>query len=535
MSSESTTEAKPAKKAPVKDLTGRSRLVSNVLFTWGGQMVFFVSGFIMPRLIDHKLGKDVLGVWDFSWGLATSFRFVDMGVQASVNRYVARYWGKEDIAGINRVVSSATFALCLAALVIFGCTLFAVMTLPHWSGIHMDQYAYIVTSQWSVLWLGLMLTVSTAFGAFNGVLTGCHRWELQTMRNSTWQFITVASMIVALFLGAGLATLAAITAIGQTLGQVTLVTLAYHACPGLKLRRSEIRWATIKELYVYSGKTLLPTISEMLLNQATTVLITSNVSLAAVAIFNRPRSLLRQIDSLERKMAMILIPTTSSLESCGDNKEIEALLVKSVRYSIYLVIPLVLVLVIFGGEVMRIWMGPDYENWILPAVMAVGFLGTCIQTPILSMLEGLNAHGRAGIGQLVGSALSAAAVFLTLKFTNYGLTGAAVAVTAPLLIVNVLYLPILLCRRLGQNLGKFYIHVAVGPIIHSLPFAIALVAGRLLFKTYPIAAVAVCALGGMTLAITYWRSVLPLGLKSKLNRLFGKLTSKIGMPARRTA
>jgi O-antigen/teichoic acid export membrane protein len=257
-----------------------------------------------------------------------------------------------------------------------------------------------------------MFSAQTALGAFNGVLTGCHRWELQTMRNSLWQFITVVGMLIALWLGFGLVALAAITAICQVLGQLTMVTLAYRACPGLSLKRSYVHKGTIKELYIYSGKTLLPTISEMLLNQTATVLITGSIGLSALAVFTRPRALLRQLDSLERKMAMILIPTTSSLESCGDVKEIENLLVKSTRYSIYLVLPTVLILVVFGGEVMRLWMGPAYANWTLPAIFAIGFLGTGIQTPILYMLEGLNAHGRAGLGQFIGSALSAAAFLL---------------------------------------------------------------------------------------------------------------------------
>src|SRR6185312_16704171 len=114
MSSQTATAAPAATPVPKKDLTGRSRLVSNVLFTWAGQMVFFVSGFIIPRLIDHKLGQEVLGVWDFSWSLVTYFRFVDMGVTASVDRYVARHWGKEDVESINGVLSSATFALSIA-------------------------------------------------------------------------------------------------------------------------------------------------------------------------------------------------------------------------------------------------------------------------------------------------------------------------------------------------------------------------------------------------------------------------------------
>ena len=123
-----------AKPAETVDRTGRSQLVSNVLFTWGGQMVFFVSGFIMPRMIKEKLGTEVLGVWDFSWALIAYFRFVDMGVTASVNKYVARHWGKNEIEGVNRVVSSATFALALAALVILIGNGRGRVTMPYWYG-----------------------------------------------------------------------------------------------------------------------------------------------------------------------------------------------------------------------------------------------------------------------------------------------------------------------------------------------------------------------------------------------------------------
>ena len=28
-------------------------------------MVYLATGFVMPRMIDHKLGQEVLGVWDF--------------------------------------------------------------------------------------------------------------------------------------------------------------------------------------------------------------------------------------------------------------------------------------------------------------------------------------------------------------------------------------------------------------------------------------------------------------------------------------
>ena len=172
MSSATVIEKPAAEGAKATDLTGRSQMVSNVLFTWGGQMVFFVSGFIMPRLIDHKLGQEVLGVWDLSWTLITYFRFVEMGVTASVNRYVARHWGQQDFAGINRVVSSATCALGIAAVLVMISTAVAIFFIPHWFA--EQSPADIAITQKSVFWLGMMLAVSTAL-EFNGVLTGCHR------------------------------------------------------------------------------------------------------------------------------------------------------------------------------------------------------------------------------------------------------------------------------------------------------------------------------------------------------------------------
>ena len=89
-----------------EDLTGRDRLVSNVLFSWSAHFVFIAAGFIMPRMIDRRLGQELLGVWDFAWSLVSYFGLVQMGLTSSVNRYVARYRAVGDISGVNQVVSS---------------------------------------------------------------------------------------------------------------------------------------------------------------------------------------------------------------------------------------------------------------------------------------------------------------------------------------------------------------------------------------------------------------------------------------------
>lgn len=510
------------------DRTGRSRLVSNVSITWIGQMVYLATGFIMPRMIDHKLGQEVLGVWDFCWSLVAYSRFVDFGITTSVNRYVGRLWAQKDIAGINRVVSSGTVALLATALLMMLATAVAVITLPYWFSDRLD--GYVSVTQKSVFCLGLMLSVNSAVGGYNGVLTGCHRWELQTMRNVGWYVISVIAMLIALWMGGGLVALAAITSFCTIMGHLTVVALAYKVCPGLKLRRADIHWATMKELYTYGGKALVPTISEMLLHQTASLLVMGSLGPGALAIFTRPRSLLRQVDALERKMAMILVPTASSLEGAGQLQQIQHLMVKSVRYSIFLVLPMVVVLTLFGGELMQLWMGPDYRNWALLAILGVGFLGTSIQTPIFSLLSGLNAHGQAGLFQLIGSALSAGGVFTALKVFHGGIEWAAVSLTVPLLVVNLIFLPMLLCRRLGLDLPTFYRKVAMHPVLYVLPFAVCMAIGRFLFDAHTIESVLICLAGAAILVASYWMKVLPNRVKTGVLKARAKLMRLLGAP-----
>ncbi|MCU0917482.1 MAG: oligosaccharide flippase family protein [Planctomycetes bacterium] len=497
-----------------EDLTGRERLVSNVLFSWATYFVFIVAGFVMPRLIDRRLGQDLLGVWDFAWSVVSYFELVQAGVGASVNRYVARYRAVSDVLSINRVVSSATCILTIAGALVFGLTIAASLLLPHLFGPRLGPYA--LQAQWIVFFLGLSFCTRVAFGAFNGVLTGCHRWALHNVNDSAWHAATIAGMIVAVLSGGGLRVLAVIACVGGVAADVTRVLLAHRVCRGLRLRLSLVRKETIRSIFFFGGKTLLPSISQMLLFQTTSVLITGYLGPAALALYSRPQSLVRHVNALVNKMGMVLTPTTSSLQSVGDLEAVRQLLIKSVRYSLYLVLPMVLFLAIFGGSVMQLWMGPRYADGVVPAVLAVGFLTAMAQTPLRMILVGLNVHGRASVAELVASVCSIVLTVLTLKSLSWGLVGATIAVTLPLTIMNVVYLPLLVRSQLGLGVARYFWSVVARPAVHLVPFAVCLIAVRLVFWKQPMVGL-LCAGGTATviLAVVYWRYVIPDRIKTR--------------------
>lgn len=494
------------------DLTGRDRLVLNVVFSWAAHSVFIVAGFIMPRMIDRKLGQELLGIWDFSWSLVSYFNLVQAGIASSVNRYVGRYRAMGDLSGVNRIVSSASCILLGSGLLVLCMTTCLSLLLPELFEARLGENVH--EAQWVVFFLGASLAVQMIFSPYGGVITGCHRWDFQNAINGGSHAVIVGGMITALLTGGGLPKLALINLLGMLLAGTMRIIVAHRVCRDLHVRFSLVRRSTIRNVFVFGGKTLIPSVSNLLLNQTTNILIMVYIGPAALALYARPRSLMFHVDSLVRKMAMILVPTASSLQGTSDFKDIRDLLIKAVCYSCYMVLPIVLVMIVFGDSILQLWMGPHYANSIIPAILSAGFLATLVQIPALMILVGLNAHGRAGLGQFVASVCSVGLTILALGYFKWGIIGAAISVAIPLTIVNIIYLPLLTCRRVNLHIKQYFFSIAAGPLIHVLPFLFCLVLARFVFSSKPLIGLALGGtVGSLILAIIYWRCVLPHRIK----------------------
>ena len=109
---------KPTAHDAEGDVSGRSRLAMNVVASWLAQFVCIAGGFVLPRVVNDKIGQVALGVWDFAWSLTGLFALLQGGIVSSVNRFVAKHRALNDIEGISSAVSSVTLILVALASVI---------------------------------------------------------------------------------------------------------------------------------------------------------------------------------------------------------------------------------------------------------------------------------------------------------------------------------------------------------------------------------------------------------------------------------
>lgn len=497
------------------DLHGRNRISVNMLSSWGALSLQIVSGFIVPRLIDSKLGQDQLGVWDLSWTFVAYFGLIHGGVASSINRYVAHYNSTNDAEGINRVVSTITVIMGVMGVAILAVTAICCASVPWLFGEQLSGNVHEL--RWVVASLGASMAIQVVLSSFGGVLTGFHRWDLHNGVYAISNIVTFVAMLFSLICGWGLIGLGISVLVCEGGGWLARWTLAYNVFPGLRIHPRLFHVATAREMILFGGKTFVPKVGELFLNQTVSLCIVSHMGPASLALFSRPRALIGNVVTLLNKSAMVLVPTISSMNAVGETEQIRKLLVRASTYSNYLCLPVMLSLGIMGKELLFVWMGSHYSNGPLIMAMVFSQVLNVSSTPFLFILSGLNLHGRPGLVTFIAQGAALALSWAVLSFSNFGLFGVALTVGIPLSIANGLYIPWYACRKMNLNVFAFFWNTWRYPIILNLPLVCCLV----LIKHIPTGNAIVKLLlaatcGSIILVAIYWRWVLPVALKSKI-------------------
>ncbi len=495
-------------------------MVRNVLYSWGGYVVYLVAGMVMPRLISDSMGQETLGVWDFAWSLIGYFGLLQLGIGASIGRYVGKYWSVQDIEGLNRSISTIwVFQLFVALIILmmsFGLYLsfdsFFKETLGDLTNDARDILILIVGG----------LSVQVALGVYTGIITGVHRWDIHNIVNSSIYFVTTCSMIISITVfESSIVVLAAIHVTGTIFNELIRSRIAKHLYPEMSLKFSSARLSIFKEQFHYSAKTLMPRIGGLAGNETTNVLILMYLGPAALAVFARPIALIRHVKTLIVKYANILVPTVSSMQAAQKEDGIRTLFLTTIYYGSCVSFPIVVTFLVLGDSLVYLWMGEGYAEWSIIAVLFMGYLPTLIQEPIWGIFSGLNKHGKIGLYKVSASLAGAALTWVGLSLFDWGLFEVAVALIAPLIVIDGLLIPIITCRAMSVDIGSYLMGAYLKPLLLVLPFASVLYAVRIWYVGDEIMQLLVGSVaGGGVLLVVYWSFVFPKSVKIKL---LGKL------------
>ena len=497
----------------------QARIAAGVIVSWGSQLIVIAAGFIIPRWIDHGLGRATLGIWDLAWSLVSYLNLLEAGIGSSVNRHVALHLAEGDLPGVNRVVSSVAIVQRIVGLVVLGLTVAIALDLPLF--LHDQPVSLMSDARWLVLILGTSVAFQFSGAIYTGVLTGCHRWATHHTIYACTNLINAIGMCWVLKAGFGIVALAVVHLAGEIFGRVARAVIAYRACPGLSIRVRNASRETIRAMMGFGGRMFVGQMSGVLMIQTVNVLIASHLGPAALALFARPRSLIRQAAVFPQKYAFMLAPASAALSTGRSQSELQRFVKDSTRYGICISLPVMIFLAIDGGLLLKVWMGGSYANASLMMLLTLGFTAEIVYQPLNNLVLGLNLHGRPGFVSLLAAVCAAAFTYIALA-SGGGMKAVAVAIGLPWSIANGIYLPYYTCRRLHISLVGFFKDVWTVPILCAIAFALALAIGRYLFPLRPMWAMASGGFAGaLILIILYWLWVIPEESKVRVRQMLG--------------
>lgn len=498
----------------VSGAPSQKHLFMNTIWSWAGQLVFIVSGFVLPRSIDFMVGREMLGIWDFAWSIVGTFHLLEFGVSSSVNRFVAKHLAEKDPTALNRTMSSVFCLQMIVALVMLVATISVVIALPSVWGARLGPS--IADAQWVVFFLGLAMAVGFGFGGFAGVLTGCQRWGLYNFIAAGSQLIALVCMLLGLFLTDSIKLLGAMYALAGVIAVVAYAIAAHRVCPVLRIRPWHADRATMARMLTFGGKTFMNGLSRSLLYQASGMMLATYLGPAVLALYNRPLALVQIIRTFTTKFAHTLTPVASAMQATGDQRHLQQFARQMAGVGAALALPPAVFLAILGGPVLLLWMGPDYRDDKLPMILALGHLWAFANLPLQTILTGLDAHGRIATVSVISSAVCAATCWLAVGLFGGGVYTIALCLAVTLTLTDGAFVTAYTCRKLGLPLASFLLGVWLRPVLCVLPFALWLMLSRTLFPPLPALALG-GGLGAVILGTLYWRCILPDNIKRKFN------------------
>ena len=498
-------------------MTGRDRLVWNTAVSWASQITVIMAGFIMPRLMDEKLGQTTLGIWDFAWTFVNYFNLMNLGIGSSVNRFVAKYRTERNHDALNVAVSTVT-------AIQFGITLLVVLMVLivyEFIGIYYTQKLgpSLATAQYVVVLLGLSVAVEMLVHSARGVITGHHRWDIHNGLYAASSFLSLLLMATALLMGGGLVSVSIAYLASITLTEVARVALALWVAPEIRVWPKYVSWEQAKHLFAFGIKSLLLSFPQVILVQSVNLVTVAMLGPASLAVFARPFALIRQLYTLVFKFTMMLTPTVGSLQAMKNQDDVHAFFKSTLRFNFAVAIPAIAVFALLGDLVVEVWMGKAYQNWLLMAILAIGHLMAIGQDGIIRIMQGLDMHGRVALYLIMTVVVCTGIVFAILfaQGGQWSLIHSALLLTIPMTVSFGIVVPVYSCIAIGISLFDYIRYALLMPLIYNLPFIVALAVTRLLYERgqYELA-IAVFVVGGMTELAAYARYLLPDSFKRRL-------------------
>jgi O-antigen/teichoic acid export membrane protein len=444
--------------------TGTKRtVVRNAVWNCSGLITNMIVGFFIAPFLIYRLGDSTYGLWIIIGSLTSYFGVLDLGVRGSVGRNVALHRERNDVDGINGILSTAVFYLCAVGLLAIIATIVGVYGLPDVIDIASDQLA---AAHLAVFLVGLTFAVSLPLNAFDAVLWAYQRFDIQNAIDIPTVLFRAILSYSFIRSGFGLVALATIT-LGTTLvGLLAKLLAVLLVEPKMRIRFSRVGRGHAKEIFGYGIWLFILSTTRVIAPQVSLTVIGARLGTALVTPFSVALRLQGYANSFLIHGTQVLTPVATALYARDDRGRQQSLFLGGGRACLVLAVLFTSLFAFLGRPLVRLWMGPSLEFAAgLLLILAVGELLPMSQWITHSLFLAKGRHRVLAVLNLVEIAVVSIGMFVASRIG--GLNEVCIAVALPAAVFRGVFPLIFGCRLVGVSIPKYLSHAFLPALISS--------------------------------------------------------------------
>jgi O-antigen/teichoic acid export membrane protein len=448
-------------------------MTRSIMSNWFGLVVLAGSTALLTPVMIHHLGAVDFGVWVLASSVLDYYGLLDLGMRSAMFRYVALFRGGTLRDEVDRTFSSALLLVTGASVLICVLSLGVAFLLPRF--IRLQGTSPRVLS-WLLLLLGISMAVMFPTRMLATYISAHQRWDLYNAAGIATTVTRAIVVVVVLKLGYGILAIAIATVVVAFLSLGQHIVFLLIADPGVHVRARLITIGRIRQLFVFSMRSLLVSVGDYLRFYSDSVVIASVLSVGLVTPFNVATRLIECFRSVIIAAGGPLLGAMTELDGGHRQKELREMLLRSTRLLALLSILGGGLLLVDGRALLRIWVGKELGSaYPALAVLTLGYIVNLAQHPTLLILIAKGRHGPLGWWSI---AEGVANIVLSIVWgMSHGLVGVAMGTIVPMLVVKIIIQPWYALNAAEMNAWEYFCKGLGRPLMVGLLFV--LVAGKI--------------------------------------------------------
>jgi O-antigen/teichoic acid export membrane protein len=371
----------------MNNLTSGSLLARNTLWNLIGQgSPLVIAAVAIPVLIRH-IGVDRYGILSISWMLIGYFSLFDFGVGRALTKFVADRLGTSNEHEIPSLVWTSLALMLLLGLIGGIC----MALLSPWLVsriLKIPLYMHDETLHtFYMLAFGTPFVITTT--GFRGILEAQQRFGIVNAIRIPMGAFTFAGPLLVIPFSNHLVPIVGLLLAGRVLLCVVYGVACVRTMPAL-LTGFGLQAAVIRPVLSFGSWVTVSNVVSPIMQSMDRFLIGALLSVSAVTYYSAPFDVISRISILPAAVTGVLFPAFA-MSYLQDRNRLASLLGRGLKFIFLVVFPVVLLVVTFAPEGLRLWLGPVFaeQSTSVTRWLAAGTLVNCLALVPTTFIQGI--------------------------------------------------------------------------------------------------------------------------------------------------